>query len=508
MNTELPALPPSHCTAAETMELLLANTGTPLLLVNLVFAVIALGVGFAAGAWVCGGQSSKGSAREEEASAAAERLIELERAMMASDRLRDLAASVASDVGTHNANIGAIEQQLAEAKASDSPNEEAVTEAVGQIEQANAALQAKLAKAEQQIQAQAEQIKTHESEARTDSLTKLSNRRAFDDELARRFSEWERKSTPFSLLILDVDHFKKFNDTHGHQAGDEVLRKVGAALTKCARDMDLPCRYGGEEFAIVMPATKDSDGNALGERVRTTIERMRISFEGKTLNVTTSLGLATVDSDDDVTSLIKRADEALYVAKDAGRNNGHRHTGDECVPITAWKAKKKEAAPAADIPATAVLDRLPNRTRFLEILRNEVRNAQNSGDPLSVISAELEGYSKLEEEFGEAVAKLTLDSIAQFLDGSIQENDQLGRLNDGQFILLLHGQRVDEAQQVRDRIKAALANCTIPLGNTQLRLTTAMSVTQLTEEDSAVSFMQRAERLLKTAAPGTPAAAV
>lgn len=491
------------------MDPLLATTGTPLLLVNLVFAVIALGVGFAAGAWVCGGKSSTEGSREEEAAAVAERLIELERAMMASDRLRDLAASVASDVGTHNANIGAIEQQLAEAKASDGPTEEAVTEAMGQIEEANAALQAKLAKAEQQIEAQAEQIKTHESEARTDSLTKIANRRAFDDELTRRFSEWERKNTPFSLLIMDVDHFKKFNDTHGHQAGDEVLRKVAAAIAKCARDMDLACRYGGEEFAVVMPATKDADGDILAERVRTTIEAMRIPFEGKTLNVTTSLGLATIDAGDDVTSLIKRADDALYMSKDAGRNNGHRHTGQDCVPVETKKAKPKpKQAPPVDIPATAVLDRLPNRTRFLELLRNEVRSAQNSGAPLSVITAELDGYQKLESEFGDAVAKLTLDSIAQFLDSSTQEHDLLGRLNDGQFILLLPNQEASEAQLVRKRIASALEKCTIPLGDTQIQLTTAMSVTQLTDEDTAVSLMQRAERLLKTAVPVSAMAGV
>src|SRR6185503_7619557 len=106
---------------------------------------------------------------------------------------------------------------------------------------------------------------------RTDALTGLANRRAFDDELNRRFAEWQRRKTMFSLLILDVDHFKKFNDTHGHQAGDAVLTGVAATLRQTFREMDLVARYGGEEFAAILPVTNLTEALRAAERARAAI---------------------------------------------------------------------------------------------------------------------------------------------------------------------------------------------------------------------------------------------
>lgn len=479
---------------------LLATSGAPLLLVNLVFAAIALAIGFAAGAWVTGAKNSASTNTAEDpratAAEALEQQLSAEQTVLASDRLRDLAASVASDVGTHNASIGEIEARLSSSNSSGNASPDAVLDAIDEIGKANNALQNRLAKAEEQIQSQAQLIRTHESEARTDSLTSLANRRAFDDEMNRRFAEWERNSTEFSLLILDVDHFKKFNDTHGHQAGDEVLRQVGKAITQCARDMDLACRYGGEEFAIIMPATEASSGCVLAERVRNEIEAMEVQFEGKTLRVTTSLGLAGLVPGDQSTTIIKRADEALYTSKDAGRNNTHLHTGTECVPVTAGRTTCQSTAlglPAADAAITTVLDALPNRTRFLETLRTEVRVSQDTNVPLSVLTADFEGYDRLESEFGEAIARLTLDSIAQFLDNAIQEHDSLCRLDGGRFVVLMPRQTGEGAGKLGNRINAALAKCAIPLGETQLHLGTAMSATELTAEDTPASFMERAE---------------
>lgn len=493
------------------MVSLLALSSTPLLLVNLVFAAIALAVGFAAGAWVCGGKESTEGRKDlsgEDAELEAERQNQiLERTVMASDRLRDLAVSVASDVGSHNANIGLIEAQLEQGRADGTQNAELVLRAIDEIEQANSSLQSKLEKAEQQIKAQAEQIKTHESEARTDSLTSLANRRAFDDELARRLAEWERLKTPFSLLIMDVDHFKQFNDTHGHLAGDEVLRQVGHAMIECAREMDLPCRYGGEEFAIILPATRSSDGGVLAERLRTTIETMQVPFEGKKLSVTVSMGLSGTIEGDSATELVKRADEALYASKDAGRNKTHLNNGKKNLLVTAGGPMPTLSDEVGANVRAPNLDSLPNRTRFLELIRNEIRVAKRCESPLALLVTEFEGYQRIKSEFGEAVANLTLDSISQFLDNAIQENDQLCQLGANQFFILMPQHSAKEAHLAGERINSALSKCAIPLGTEELRLSMRISSVELDEQDTGTSLMKRAERCFTTPTV-TPAQAV
>src|SRR4029079_7658133 len=156
----------------------------------------------------------------------------------------------------------------------------------------------------------AAEIKPHESEARTDSLTGLSNRRAFDDELKRRLNEFQRKQTPCTLVMLDIDFFKKFNDTHGHQVGDEVLRQVAKVLRVTSREMDVPCRYGGEEFGVILPCTDASKACRVGARIRAAREAYATVCDGKSLKVTCSLGLACFSGDDNAARLIRRADDA------------------------------------------------------------------------------------------------------------------------------------------------------------------------------------------------------
>ena len=224
-----------------------------------------------------------------------------------------------------------------QAIADESPSEEAdaVFATIGRMIDANNELQKRLALAEKQIAAQAADLRSYETEARTDSLTDLANRRAFDDEMQRRFAEWQRRRTPFTLMILDIDHFKQFNDSHGHPAGDEVLRNVGKVLVKTARQMDLPCRYGGEEFAVILPVDRHP-GSPRRRRAISQGDRIGrvVKFEGKSLSVTASIGVACVgDGDDDPARLIRRADEALYKSKEAGRNCGHWHDGTQCLPV-------------------------------------------------------------------------------------------------------------------------------------------------------------------------------
>ena len=121
---------------------------------------------------------------------------------------------------------------------------------LAEILRSNEELQQQLATAEVQLQRQAQELEAQTTVARTDALTELFNRRALDDELNRRLAEWHRRHSVFTLVMVDVDHFKKFNDAHGHQAGDDVLRGVAATLKSTMREMDMVARFGGEEFAL------------------------------------------------------------------------------------------------------------------------------------------------------------------------------------------------------------------------------------------------------------------
>jgi diguanylate cyclase (GGDEF)-like protein len=159
------------------------------------------------------------------------------------------------------------------------------------------------------------------SQATTDSLTGLANRWTFDEELALEWRRAERVGDPLALILLDLDNFKSINDTRGHQAGDEVLRKVGAVLTASVRQVDLAARYGGEEFAVIVPET-DLDGAIdLAERLRKALESEVIELEnGTRLSVTASFGAAVKGDLPGGEKLVAAADERLYEAKRAGKN--------------------------------------------------------------------------------------------------------------------------------------------------------------------------------------------
>ncbi len=158
-----------------------------------------------------------------------------------------------------------------------------------------------------------------------DALTGLANRAAFDATLAAAFAARRRgrSSDPFVLVMIDIDHFKLFNDGYGHQAGDAVLKGVADVLRRFARPEDAVCRYGGEEFAVVVSGADSVSGRALAERLRRAIEKAEIVHEGATHRVTASFGVAAQIGDPGSSThadLVRAADSALYCAKDSGRN--------------------------------------------------------------------------------------------------------------------------------------------------------------------------------------------
>ncbi|MGH7689981.1 MAG: sensor domain-containing diguanylate cyclase, partial [Gemmatimonadaceae bacterium] len=157
--------------------------------------------------------------------------------------------------------------------------------------------------------------------ASTDGLTGLVNRRAFDEHLKRLLNETDRFGQPLALIVGDIDHFKRINDTWGHEAGDEVLRQVAGTLAEGVRTVDVIARYGGEEIAILLPQTSVAGAADMADRLRYSVEARPVKFKGEEIPVTASFGVASYpDAVPARDGLFRAADRALYEAKHAGRN--------------------------------------------------------------------------------------------------------------------------------------------------------------------------------------------
>lgn len=188
-----------------------------------------------------------------------------------------------------------------------------------------------------QIMRQSGEIEAHQAEAYTDALTGLANRRTFDLELSRRLAQRQRQGTPFCLLIIDIDNFKSFNDEFGHLLGDAILKKLAGILQTTARQMDVVARLGGDEFAVLLPDNTLDTASQGAERIRSAISDSPIRYEGHEHMLTVSIGLAEAQFDDDLVSLFKRSDSALYSAKEAGRNCSFRYGSPEPASPTPCK---------------------------------------------------------------------------------------------------------------------------------------------------------------------------
>lgn len=168
----------------------------------------------------------------------------------------------------------------------------------------------------EQIQRVGELNMKLEELATTDPLTGLRNRRAFDSHMAQELAIVQRRGSPLSLLMLDIDHFKRVNDALGHDGGDRVLQAIAGHLKDCARTVDVVARVGGEEFAVILPSTDEAGAHEVGERMRQAVE----NGPWDQMPVTISVGVATLVDGEDAERIYGRADAALYAAKQAGRN--------------------------------------------------------------------------------------------------------------------------------------------------------------------------------------------
>ena len=236
----------------------------------------------------------------------------------------------AGDVSNYQTQISALSKRV---QGNPGAPREEILGLLSQIMQANQHLQNRLDSAEERLESQTHQIADYLTEARTDGLTGLTNRRSFDQALDELYSNWVDKHVPFSLALIDIDHFKNINDTYGHPAGDAVLIKVAEIMRNEIRDAVCVARYGGEEFAILSlkPASETADTI---DRLRDVISKVEFQSDSHVIPVTLSGGTAQIGNDDQVNKVVRRSDEALYAAKLGGRNRVYLHDGNLCRLVT------------------------------------------------------------------------------------------------------------------------------------------------------------------------------
>ena len=187
------------------------------------------------------------------------------------------------------------------------------------------------------IQQQGSEIETKQTQAMTDVLTGLPNRRALDLAMTRRFSEWKVQRTPLAVALIDIDRFKLLNDTHGHLAGDKVLKQVASSLRNMFRSSDVVARFGGEEFAIVLPNCGSAAAEMAIAAAIEEIGRTSLDVGSCSLQVTASAGLVMASDQSSLSELLRQADEALYTSKEAGRNCAHIFSIGGCEQLISSK---------------------------------------------------------------------------------------------------------------------------------------------------------------------------
>jgi len=310
------------------------------LMTGLLFGTTLLAAGMALGFWMARRTANDTPSPQTKSSLDPHEFLTMIRT------IADSTNTIATDISKYQARMHELVELSRNFTGKDA---EAFKPILDQILAANSHLQERLDAAEEKLEQQHSQLASYLTEARTDGLTKLPNRRAFDQGLDELYSKHQRSGQDVSLVLIDVDHFKKINDTYGHTVGDVALKRVAEHLAAFAKDCHLVARYGGEEFGILVAGSIDQ-AMKIAEAIRTAIAADQVEAEGHSIRLTISAGAAQLSPSERIGDLVRRSDQALYRAKQEGRNRvvASDRTNDLNPNSTARSATQ----PAAISPAT------------------------------------------------------------------------------------------------------------------------------------------------------------
>jgi diguanylate cyclase len=507
-----------------------------LLITHLLLSVLFAFLGLGAGWWLHGRLS---------AVALGDNSSEIKFARDYLGHLHRIALRTAADVGEHSARVGEVDKELADSSGDSHSN---VTGMVDKLMQANDAIQQKLSETENRLEELSRELDHRASEARTDVLTGLANRRAFDEQSVRCLSEFKESEAPFALMIVDIDRFKQVNDEYGHTFGDEVLRSVATLLNNNLRGRDIVTRYGGEEFAVLLPASNIGDARRAAEMMREAIQNTRFAMADSNVRVTVSVGVAEVLPYEDVKAIVKRADQAMYAAKRGGRNRVYWHDGtlphphnaqavrrsdakrdpataasdnasprlfDEVPPTATRQAPEQETA-AADSTATDddgarlaaanvssdVLKNMGTKTMFCQDIHRRVAEYNRGGNTFSTILLSVDDYQQLATKYGENAGKIILCAIAQALENGLRDMDLVARYNDTTFGLVLPRATLRDAVCIGERMRKQIDRTTLLVDGCDVRFTVSLGIVEVNDGDEMATLVERARAELGLASTG------
>jgi diguanylate cyclase len=475
-----------------------------------IFALTTVGSGLAAGWWL-----RSRSAKPEEVPVDKE---EVRRAQELLACLRKLASNVALELGEHSTRVEEINVEL--------QNENLhipakILDVVTRIVDVNKTMQGRLDQAEDQLREQVRLVESHSAEARTDALTLVGNRRAFETDLAQSLADFRGSGQGFALAMIDLDKFKRLNDTHGHQAGDEVLRGSGRVLRRVLRESDSICRYGGEEFAVIFNRVTIRDVQRALTRLRHAVARTGFDFPGGRLHVTISIGATQAEAGDSAETIIQRSDAALYASKEAGRNCGHWHDGAGIVPILDEQAQPAEVpveAPQASvasapqetfakmeqpIAAEPAIDSLAgnlpellNRTAFCQHVRSRVAEWKRGGPTVTLVLVEIDDFERTTQLYGPKCRDLLVASLTRVVMAGVREMDMVARYSASCLGFLLPKAELADAIRVADRIRESASEVRISLGEQKVGFTVSVGLIEAASADDMVALFRKAEMAL------------
>ena len=413
-------------------------------------------------------------------------------------RLADITASVSTEVREHSGCIQSVNDELTTISSGDVA---AVAAVVCKLLVLNQQTQQRLTQAELRLQAQQRQLADVTVAAKTDSLTGLMNRRSLDEELRRALAGFTQQQRPATLLMLDVDHFKRFNDTYGHPAGDLALKLLADVLLAHARESDVVTRYGGEEFAVIFRGAKSAAVCQRAETMRHAISQVPIPVEGNSLQIRASGGLTEIQDGDDADSLLKRADEALYAAKLDGRDCAYWHAGDKLARIGGpaqpddpiFQPDAGSRAESVELAAEQFAD-----ATFIGQIARRIAEWRRGGTTFSLLLARIAFPPDAPQQSAETW-RTALRIVHQFARASLRDMDLLTRWQDDGLAILLPGSLVTDAAGVAGRLRTAIERYELPAPLTAASLVFHAGVAEVIDGNDAQRVLRRARLALDAA---------